>query len=220
MDDHRRLRKYYAERAPEYEQIYYRDVPERRKELAHDVKRLVELARARDVLDIACGTGYWTTRMSATAKSIVAADISPEMIAEAKAKQYNCSTEFVCCDLARLPFAEKSFDLLTLGFWFSHQPRQHFVDLFDKLLPLIKGDGLIWMIDNNPPAEGPAHESAGSDEYGNNFKTRRLDNGTEYVILKNYFAKDELRGVFESHFELERLTFGYYYWSAVLRRKA
>ncbi|MCK4574196.1 MAG: methyltransferase domain-containing protein [candidate division Zixibacteria bacterium] len=216
MNDSDRLRKYYAERAPEYEQIYFRDVPERRRELADETVRLQKIARERNVLDIACGTGYWTSRMSQTARSIIAADISPEMLAEARAKEYHCPIDFVRCDLNRLPFAENSFDLITLGFWFSHQPRQSYEALFDSLIPLLTDTGLIWMIDNNPPAEGPDHESSGTDSQGNNLKKRRLDNGMEYIILKNYFVEDELRAIFSPRFHLKRLTYGDCYWSALL----
>jgi len=49
---------YYAERAREYERIYYK--PERQ----HDLQRLrafVERAFAgAHVFEVACGTGYWT----------------------------------------------------------------------------------------------------------------------------------------------------------------
>jgi hypothetical protein len=113
----------------------------------------------------------------------------------------------------------RQYDVLVIGFWFSHQPKQEYGHLFDLLRQLISEEGKIWLIDNNPPAEGPTQHSVRKDEHGNNFKKRFLDDGTEFVILKNYFGEDELRQVFSTEFSVESLIYGTYYWSAVLAKK-
>lgn len=214
------LINYYKQRAPEYEQIYYRDFPVKRKELDEEAARLEQHVKGKNVLDLACGTGYWTKVISQTAQSIIASDISAEMITEARKKDFVCQPDFVCADLYYLPFAKKSFDIITVGFWFSHEPKQNYAAFFDILKPLLKENGTIWMIDNNPPAEGPLVESSGIDEHGNNFKKRFLDSGEAFVILKNYFEENELKQIFEPHFELKSLIFNKCYWSVVLGGKS
>ncbi len=216
MTDHK-LIDYYRARASEYEQIYYRDVPDRRKEIDEEADHLRQLVKGRHVLELACGTGYWTEIMAETAASIVASDISPEMIAEARGKNLRGKVSFVRSDLNRSAFAKGAFDFLALGFWFSHHPRQNYGDLFAMLIELLQEGCTAWLIDNNPPAEGPVVGSVHTDKHGNNFKHRFLDNGAEHTILKNYFTKDELRNIFAPHFRIERLTHNKYYWSAVLR---
>ena len=211
------LVQYYQQRAPEYEQIYYRDFPQKQRELADEAARLRELSAGKRVLDLACGTGYWTRVISDTADSVVASDLSIEMIAEAKGKDYPRPVRFVRSDLYHPPFAEGAFDVLTLGFWFSHEPRQDYAAFFNMLRPLVAPGGLIWMIDNNPPAEGPEMHSVGSDECGNNYKKRYLDSGKAFVILKNYFGVDELREIFSAHFEIGSLIHDQCYWSVVLK---
>jgi ubiquinone/menaquinone biosynthesis C-methylase UbiE len=213
------IRDYYRQRAAEYEQIYYRDIPKRRQEIADEETRLKELTKGKTVLDTPCGTGYWTYAASQTAKAVVASDLLPEMITEAAAKPYPQPVQFVLSDLHHLPFADGSFDIITLGFWLSHHRRQDFENLFRSLGRIIKADGLVWMIDNNPPAEGPGNHSEGTDKFGNNLKKRFLNDGREYVIIKNYFSENELRKIFSSFFTIQRLTFGNYYWSAVLAMK-
>ena len=52
------LLDYYARRAQEYEQIYQK--PERQIKLALLKAYLIKLLAERDVLEVACGTGYWT----------------------------------------------------------------------------------------------------------------------------------------------------------------
>ncbi len=211
------LEKYYRQRAPEYEQIYYRDQPDRRAELDAEAVRLRQLATGKRILDVPCGTGYWLEHMAAVATDIVAADLAPEMIAEARRKPADCPVEFVRCSLDCLPFAPGRFDLVALGFWLSHHPRQEFDALFDQLTATLSSDGRIWMIENNPPAEGSTRKSAGHDDQGDHHTRRFLDDGQEFVIRKNYFSEPELRAVFEARFDIERLTYGKNYWSAVLR---
>ena len=210
---------YYRARAPEYEQIYYRDVPQRRKEIDDRCEYVSRIAQGRTVLDLACGTGYWTKVAAETAKEVVASDIAPEMIRQAKTKNYNCPVEFVVSDLYHLPFRPKSFDFIMLGFWFSHEPKQNYSVLFDSITVPLKVGGRIWMIDNNPPAEGTQVDSTEVDEHGNNLKVRRLENGNEYVILKNYFSKEELEKVLTERFRIIDFVYQKYYWSVLLETK-
>ncbi len=216
-DDSDSIIRYYKQRAPEYEQIYYRDIPQKRKELAELAEGLKVLAEGKSVLDLACGTGYWTEVLSQTARYVVASDISSEMIEQAGKKKFRCPVEFVQADLYSLPFPPGSFELVTLGFWFSHEPKQNYDSFCGMLKALIGDNGLIWMIDNNPPAEGPELQSVGTDEYGNNYKQRFLDSGKEFSILKNYFSENELKSIFDKYFRIEAFTNDECYWSIVLR---
>lgn len=210
------LINYYSLRAPEYEQIYYRNIPIKRKELADEAERLARLVEGRQVLDLVCGTGYWTKVMAETAAMVVATDISDKMIAEARKKDYSRPVHFVRADLYRLPFGTAVFDIITLGFWFSHEPRQNY-ELFFRMLKEQAGkDGKIWMIDNNPPAEGPRYKSVGTDEHGNNYRQRFLNSGEEFAILKNYFDRAQLQELLSPHFEIESLIHNECYWSVVV----
>jgi demethylmenaquinone methyltransferase/2-methoxy-6-polyprenyl-1,4-benzoquinol methylase len=211
------LERYYRQRAGEYEQIYYRDNPQRRREIDDEAVFLRELAAGRDVLEPACGTGYWTQFLAETAASVVCFDVSREMIEQARAKEYARPPLFCRASLHQVPFAPASFDLLVLGFWFSHHPRQDYDALFETISAPVRPGGLIWMIDNNPPAEGPHRRVVRVDRHGNTFKSRCLDNGREFVILKNYFSRDELVDLLARRFVIERLVYRTYYWSVVLR---
>lgn len=212
----REMEEYYRARAPEYEQIYYRDMPERRQELADEAARLADLVSGRSVLELACGTGYWTQVISRTAASVTASDLSSEMLDEARKKTYRIPVEFVQADMYKQAFPRDEFDIVALGFWFSHQPRQEFDVLFDILTAPLKPGGLIWMIDNNPPAEGPTLETAGQDDFGNNYKRRFLDSGEQYTIMKNYFTRNDLEQILQPRFSIKSLIHNKYYWSVGL----
>lgn len=209
------LVKYYNARAAEYEQIYYRDDSARQVELAAARSRLSGIVKDKRVLELASGTGYWTQVMSHSANEIVALDLSPKMIEEARKKEYACPVKFMEADLDKFPLEGEEFDIVILGFWFSHQPKQDY-EMFLKNIgkPLSPG-GKIWMIDNNLPAEGDSN-SVRTDKFGNHFKRRYLDSGEEHVILKNYFTRKELNRLFSGQFRIEKLDFGRYYWTILL----
>lgn len=111
---------YYAKRAPEYERIYAK--PERQADLAWLRARVREFTRSAQVLDLACGTGYWTAAM-AQARSIVGADVNDTVVRIARAKGI-AGASFVLADNDALPFAPGRFDAMTAGGWWSHVPRQ------------------------------------------------------------------------------------------------
>jgi multimeric flavodoxin WrbA/ubiquinone/menaquinone biosynthesis C-methylase UbiE len=219
-NDRPKTTDYYRVRAKEYEQIYYRDNPERRQEIADEVVRLKQLVNGKKVLELACGTGYWTQVMSETAAHITALDIWPEMIDEAQKKTFNGPVKFKVMDMFKGQLPANSFDRVAVGFWFSHQPKQEYEKFFDLISKPLHEDGLIWLIDNNPPAEGgKGHDWISRDEFGNNFKRRHLGNGDSYVILKNYFDEHELRELLEPRFEIMELVYKEYYWSVVMKIK-
>jgi ubiquinone/menaquinone biosynthesis C-methylase UbiE len=209
--------EYYRHRATEYEQIYYREIPERRQEITDEESRLRALVAGKSVLEMACGTGYWTKVMSETAAHVTASDIWPEMLEQTRQKKFGCPVELVVADMFAQAWPEMAFDLVAVGFWFSHQPKQEYDKFFDIVRRPLKSGGKIWLIDNNPPAEGTHHEFVRKDEFGNNFKRRYLENGESHVILKNYYEEGELRTIFEPTLAIESLDYKKYYWSVVLR---
>ena len=88
------LAHYYARRADEYEEIYFRDDPQRQKEQAMIRSRIKETFRGLNVLEVACGTGYWTQFVSETANRITATDVNKEVLEIAKLKRYTCPVLF------------------------------------------------------------------------------------------------------------------------------
>ncbi|MCH7690761.1 MAG: class I SAM-dependent methyltransferase [candidate division Zixibacteria bacterium] len=219
MKNRKTIVDYYRARAPEYEQIYYRDVPKRRQEIADHFEFVEKLAAGKSVLELACGSGYWTQAAAKNAKEVIATDIAPEMIKEAQNKKYNSPVTFINSDIHNLPFKKAEFDLIIIGFWFSHEPKQNYSRFFEIIQKPLKADGQIWLIDNNPPAEGAKSDFLHSDESGNNFKRRRLDDGEEFSILKNYFTGNELLDLFSKPFRIKQLTHDIYYWSVLLEQK-
>ncbi|MEO8649954.1 MAG: class I SAM-dependent methyltransferase [Acidobacteriota bacterium] len=91
-----------------------------------------QFGSSKSVLDIACGTGYGLSLLGAAAKSVVGVDISFEAAIAAKGE---CQNEALILlgDGKRLPFADRSFDLVT-----SFETLEHLKDRSDFLAELCR----------------------------------------------------------------------------------
>jgi len=69
---------YYAQRADYYERVYFR--PERQHDLRVMEAWLASRFAGRRVLEIACGTGWWTPHGARRASDWLATDLNPETI--------------------------------------------------------------------------------------------------------------------------------------------
>jgi 2-polyprenyl-3-methyl-5-hydroxy-6-metoxy-1,4-benzoquinol methylase len=174
---------YYKNRAKEYENIYAK--PERQDELKTATSLLQNLFTDKTVFEMACGTGYWTERISETALSVFATDINQSVIDIAKQKTYpKNNVTFDLADIFELSNPIK-FDNLFGGFIWSHiklQDLDHFLAIVDNA---VSPGGTIVFIDNNY-VEGSNHPITTTDPDGNTFQTRTLVDGTTHLVLKNF----------------------------------
>ena len=210
--------EYYQKRAPEYDQIYFRDNPDRHAELAAMYTTSWNAMSGRHVLDVACGTGFFTRIVAEKAASIVGIDINAGTIAEAGRKQFLCPIHFVRAVFFRLPSAPSYFDGLLATFAVSHIRRQELERLREETARVLRPGSRAFLCDNNLDCE-VERDLIWDDDRVNSYKKRRLKNGEEFLILKNYYSRDELADTFGRWGAIERLTFGTYYWSVVLTLK-
>ncbi len=204
------LVKYYAERSQEYEKVYLKS--ERQQDIVHLKSLLRDLLRGHRVLEVACGTGYWTEVIAEVARSVVATDINPEVLSIAQEKQLPATkVKFVQADAFSLTPVEGLFTAGFAGFWWSHILKSQlgqFLDVFhSKLAP-----GAIAVFVDNMYVEGSNHPITRVDEEGNTYQQRKLENGSAYEVLKNFPDEVEFQSILETkgcNLQYERLT---YYW--------
>ena len=73
------------------------------------------LVKAKTVLELATGTGRIAKHRVNAAAHIEATDVSAEMIAEAKRDNRSAKLHFSVQDMFRLPYADKSFDVVIVS---------------------------------------------------------------------------------------------------------
>lgn len=208
------MQSYYAKRAKEYESIYHRDDPTRQQELGIITKALQKACRKKNVLEIACGTGYWTERASHTAKHITATDAVAEVLAIAKAKSYDCPISFQLADAYNLPFTDVLFDAAVANLWFSHIPKAKVDDFLKGLHEILQKGSIIFMADNvfQKGVGGTLIEKPGDE---NTYKLRTLEDGTTHEVLKNYSTKQQLHDIFSQYdhnLSANGIFYGQCYW--------
>lgn len=77
------------------------------------------------MLEIACGPGFWTSRLLRHAASVAALDAAPEMLAIASARINDERARFIQADVFSWR-PDRRYDAVFFGFWLSHVPPERF----------------------------------------------------------------------------------------------
>jgi len=185
-----KTQQYYHQRAKEYEQVY--EKPERQKDLDFLHILLQEEVANADVLEIACGTGYWTETIAKTSKSVHACDYNESVLAIAKTKTYGP--------------AQVTFQPLDL--WTLQKPAERY--------DIVLGGGSLIFLDNNY-IEGSSTPISRTDKLDNTYQIRTLANGEQYEIIKNFPEHLELASILiQMDLGLTWMNMEYY-WRAVIK---
>ena len=183
-------RRYYAERAPEYDDWWYR---RNRYELEPAALRrwqadaaeaeaaLERFAPGGTVLELAAGTGIWTRKLVGLAERVVAVDANAETLA------LNTSgAELVRADVFEWKPAEQ-FDLVFFSFWLSHVPEERFDEFWSLVRAALAPGGTVFLVDSG--ASDTAH--TGSDQ-ADGEETRSLSDGRTFRIVKRRWRPEDL----------------------------
>ncbi len=207
------LEHYYSKRAAEYEQIYQK--PERQHELEWLRGRVPEIYRRRTVLEVACGTGYWTQFIARTAAKVHACDINDSVLEIAREKPLpKGRVSFFKADAVSLEGVPAGCDAAFAGFWWSHVKKSDLARFVQSLAAHLEPGAVVGILDNQY-AEGSSTAISRRDAEGNTYQMRKLANGEQYEVLKNFPSAAELAQAVrpvarEAH--LESLA---YYWLLV-----
>jgi len=183
-------RRYYAERAPEYDDWWYRRgrfelepgaLARWQADVAEAEAALEALTPPGRVLELAAGTGIWTRKLVGLAERVVAVDANAETLV------LNTSgAELVRADLFEWQPAER-FDLVFFSFWLSHVPEEHFEEFWALVRGALAPGGRVFLVDSG--AQDTAH--TGTDQEGWK-ESRSLADGRTFRIVKRRWPPDEL----------------------------
>lgn len=204
------LAAYYAARAAEYERIY--DKPERQVDLQRLRALIPAFFAGRNVLEIACGTGYWTQCIAPQASAITALDINEETLAIARAKPLPPGrVRFELADAYALYPRYRDYDGAFAGFWWSHLKRGERRAFFDGLHRALAPGAVVVLLDNCY-VEGSSTPISRRDADGNTYQQRTLADGSQHTVLKNFPVQAEMlaeTGAYGANVQYTALD---YYW--------
>src|SRR5437773_11077013 len=142
------LERYYDRRAAEYEKIYQK--PERQHELEWLRHRIPEILRDRTVLEVACGTGYWTQFIARTALRLEACDINESVLEIAREKPIPAArVSFFKADAISLENVPRGCDAAFAGFWWSHVRKSGLATFMANLAARLAPRSTVVILDNS-----------------------------------------------------------------------
>ena len=201
---------YYAQRAAEYERIYQK--PERQDDL-RELRAYIQHAFAgAHLLEVACGTGYWTEIAARSAESVLATDINEAVLAIARSKPIDLrKVEFRQADAYALPPLAGRFTSGLAAFWWSHVPKPRLRAFLRGFHACLSSRARLVFIDN-AYVEGSSTPISRADTQGNTYQIRRLDDGSQHEVLKNFPTEADLRVALEGLAADVQIRFLRYYW--------
>ena len=185
---------YYAQRAAIYERVYFK--PERQADLRAMEAWLPAQFNGRRVLEVACGTGWWTLHGARDAHTWLATDLNPETMDVARYKPLPACVQLATVDA--YTFAElgsqtvgaaschgASFDAAFAGCWWSHVPLPRLQSWLATLHARLEPGARVVMLDNRY-VPGSSTPLSRTDADGNSYQNRPLDDGSVHEVLKNF----------------------------------
>jgi demethylmenaquinone methyltransferase/2-methoxy-6-polyprenyl-1,4-benzoquinol methylase len=205
------MQSYYAARASEYDRVYQK--PERQSDLRQIEQWLPSLLSGAKVLEVACGTGYWTQFIAQVASTVVAIDSAQETIQIAQQRVNSTNVLFQVGDAYSLAGTTRSFDAAFAGFWFSHVPLERQREFLAGLNAALAPGARVVLLDNLF-VQGSSSAIAEQDGIGNTYQYRKLDDGSTHRVLKNFPTDAQLYGLTaEGLGEVAAYRRWQYYWA-------
>ncbi|HSM68404.1 MAG TPA: methyltransferase domain-containing protein [Xanthomonadales bacterium] len=156
-------------------------------EHVHRYAFAAQFCRQARVLDAACGEGYGSAMLAASAAQVTGVDISADTIAHAAARygrQENL--DFECVDCTALPFAQESFDVVVSFETLEHLAGQQ--ALLAEFRRVLKADGLLIL---SSPDKA---EYADKRDFNNPFHVRELYRGELEALIEPVFPAFRVLG--------------------------
>ena len=209
---------YYNKRLEEYEAIYAK--PERQTDLQKLVARLQADIKNCKVLELACGTGWWTHQLASHAASWIATDTDPAAleVVQNKTIQGLSTTQLLN---AYQPQVNELVDCVFAAHWYSHLKRNEYKAFFEAVHTCLKPGGWLIMLDNKY-VSGSSTPISRTDTIGNTFQMRPLKDGSTYEVLKNFPTQDQLHQsgtafAFAVQADTDLKLELHHYWYALMR---
>ena len=195
--------QYYRARAPEYDDWFERrgryDLGEE-----HTAQWNAEVGEVRSalhssplrgvILELACGTGWWTAELARPDVAITAVDSSAEAIGLNRKRVRSSSVTYEQANIFDWDPGEH-FDTVFFAFWLSHVPPDRFDAFWELIDTCLRPGGRVFFVDNRwysgyrwPRGETPLGDAAPW------VAMRKLSDGRQFDIVKVFYEARELEG--------------------------
>jgi SAM-dependent methyltransferase len=143
------------------------------------------------VLELACGTGWWTEELARWAGRITAVDASDEVLELNRRRVGHEKVERVRSDIFALR-PEGEYDAVFFSFWLSHVPPERFEPFWEMVGQALAPGGRVFFVDSLRTELSTAKDHVLPDE-DEVIATRKLNDGRRFRIVKIFYDPSELR---------------------------
>lgn len=167
-------------------------------QLQEIIAELQAQAAGKAVLEIACGTGYWTRQVAPVARETLATDFSEEMLTVSRGQQI-AHAQFQREDAYRLTgVAAGRYDFGFAMHWVSHIPLARWDEFFAGFHARLKPGAKVLLADDirRPDDADPYYSKIATRD---SYEIRRLPEGGTYEIVKTYFTPEALRELLQPY---------------------
>lgn len=175
-------------------------------QLLEIIAELKAQSKDRTVLEIACGTGYFTRFAGPISRSTVAMDYSEQMLGVARSLQVK-NALIVYDDAYRLgSVGDERFEFGFAMHWVSHIPMARWDEFFRAFHARLKPGAKVLLVDGirRPDDADPYYSKIATRD---SHEIRRLPNGESYEIVKFFFTPDELRTLLQPYADNIQIRF-------------
>jgi demethylmenaquinone methyltransferase/2-methoxy-6-polyprenyl-1,4-benzoquinol methylase len=186
------IAEYYDSLAKGYHRQFGYDKEYDTEEYKEICNLIADVFTSREVLEIACGTGYWTGKIAKVAKSVMATDLNSSMLTEAK-KNLSCysNISFTEADAYSLKKITSFFSGAISVLWWCHVPKKKIPIFLSVLHSKLKPGARVLHICQLEDSDSENHTM---DQNGDAIAQRKSEERI-YRIVKNIPTEHYLREI-------------------------
>jgi demethylmenaquinone methyltransferase/2-methoxy-6-polyprenyl-1,4-benzoquinol methylase len=139
------------------------------------------------VLELACGTGWWTQWLAHHARHVTAVDAADEMLAFNRERVKSSNVRYILADVFSWR-PDRQFDLVFFAFWLSHVPHDRFAPFWELVGEAAGAAGRVFFIDELDTERARCSETG----LGADAVLRELKDGRRFRAVKVFYRPFEL----------------------------
>ena len=188
--------------------------PDMPAEHARMVSESREAMRGRRVLEVASGTGTASREISETADSVTGVELAPNMLRLARKNENPVNVNYVAGDAFNLGSLEpgERFDGGFAAGFLHTCPTSRYNEFLDGFHARLEQGSTVFMRSSRPTSPDAVSRLFRVDGHPDQYMTRQLSDGSEYVMVENDPTEDELRRVFHPISRNLEIHIGNYWW--------
>lgn len=188
--------------------------PDLPAEQARMVRESQEAMRGRRVLEVASGTGSATREIAESALSVTGIEIAPNMLRIAASDDNPANVSYLAgdaFDLGSIAPGERFDGGFAAGFLHTC-PASRYAEFLHGFHARLEEGSVVFMRSSRPTSPDAVSRLFRVDGFVDQFMTRQLSDGSEYIMVENDPTEEDLKGIFEPLTTNLDIHIGNYWW--------